>query len=132
MLHSTAIEPHEFHLSHQALLKKLLSYSRDQELEERIQYDPKEDAYYETNVYESFLHDTFIEPYDAHVFWTRLADELAKRDLLRELGEEKLFAMDSFERASLLSDKSAAYEDEFEEHGLEYFTLQKSHVIKNR
>ena len=131
VLHSHSIEPVEFHSAHKAVMKKILSHSQEMDAGDIIEYDKKDDEYYETSAYEDFLQATFIQPYDTETFWEELADALAQRDILREIGEEKLQAMDPFERMCLLSNKAETYENEFEEHGLEYFKLQRDNLATN-
>lgn len=51
-------------------------------------------------------------------------------DVVRDIGEDKLETMESMERFVLLSKKSDAYENEFEEHGLEYLAITRARFSK--
>lgn len=57
--------------------------------------------------------------YEDYSFWDNLAHRLAKRDLLRKLGEERLRSMDIMECINAEYPIEDAYQKEFEEYGLE-------------
>ena len=52
-----------------------------------------------------------------------LADRLAQRDLVEEIGEETYMAMDRIECGGRLCELAACYENEFVEHGLDRLHL---------
>jgi hypothetical protein len=131
ILHSHSVKPEEFSSAHEAVMKKILSFSEEMQCEDIIEHDKSRDEYYETPEYEAFLQEKFIEPYNAQTFWEELADRLATRDALREIGEEKFQSMEPMERVIFLGEKTDAYENEFEEHGLECLTIIRNNLTTN-
>ena len=61
----------------------------------------------------------FIDEFENHTFWEELVDRQATRDMLRELGEEKIQVMDPRDRFMTHQDYERRYNQELEEHGLE-------------
>ena len=66
----------------------------------------------------------FIDEFENHTFWEELVDRLASRDMLRELGEEKVQAMDRKEYFTTHQDYERRYREEFEEYGLERLEIE--------
>ena len=117
--------------THKALMQKILSHAQEMQCDDLVIYDHQFEKYFETREYENFIINNYIDPYDEDNFWEELADRLARRDLERQLGEEKLYQMEPVERAQILFEKSVTYENEFEEHGLEYLAIVRDKLISN-
>jgi len=68
--------------------------------------------------------EPFIKQYDEEVFWDELVHKLARRDLLREYGEDANYISEAhFARAedAILS----YYNDEVDTHGIDRITVQE-------
>lgn len=117
--------------AHHALRKKFLSYYKEMEAEDAIEYATEDDEYYESRVYEEDMHHQFIDPYDEEVFWEALADRLAERDLIKTLGLESFRSLDGMDRAMKLSKVAEQYENEFEQHGLEHIAVSRGKAVIN-
>lgn len=131
VLHSHVVHEEDCSVEHRAVMKKLFSFSKEMQCEDLIEYSQATDDYYETFAYEEALQEAFIQPYNNETFWEELADRLATRDAMREVGEDKLKTMEPLERVKILSDKTESYENEFEEHGLEYLTIARNNLTTN-
>lgn len=90
VLHSHVVQDNDCSTEHRAVMKKVFSFAKEMQCENLIEHDSQRDEYYETFLYEEDLQEDFIQHYKDATFWEELADRLAKRDAVRELGEEKL------------------------------------------
>lgn len=131
MMHSHLEGPEQRHAQHEELRKKLLSYYKEMEAEDIIEYSKESNDYYETNEYEEYLHEKFITPYDHQSFWDELIDRLAERDVIKEMGSEKFKSMDGMERITKLANAEEKYVNEFENHGLEHVKIDYKTVTKS-
>ncbi len=131
VLHSHTVQDKDCSVTHRAVMKKIFSYSSEMQCEDLVEYDQKTDECYETCAYEEVIQEVFIQPYNDETFWEELADRLAMRDAVREIGEDNLKTMEPLERVKLLGDKTDTYENEFEEHGLEYLTIIRNNLTAN-
>ena len=131
VLHSHTVQDKDCSITHRAVMKKIFSYSSEMQCEDLVEYDQKKDEGYETCAYEEVIQEAFIQPYNEETFWEELADRLAMRDAVREIGEDNLKTMEPLRRVKLLSDKTETYENEFEEHGLECLTLIRNNLTAN-
>jgi hypothetical protein len=61
----------------------------------------------------------FIEKFENKSFGEDLIDRLAQRDLIRELGEEKILSLDPLDRMEKEDPFREKYEEEFEIHGID-------------
>ena len=130
MLNSRSIGESDFP-QHEALRKRLFALSEEMGVDDIIEKSQEFDDYFETQAYDQYLHNEMINPYEDNVFWDALSDRLARRDLVREKGEEAVVKMDGLERAQLLSEKAEQYENEFTEYGLENLKLERKELNTN-
>ncbi len=131
VLHSHTVQDKDCSVTHRAVMKQIFSYSSEMQCEDLIEYDQKKDECYESCAYEEVIQEAFIQPYNEETFWEELADRLSMRDAVREIGEDKLQSMEPLARIKLIGEKTDVYENEFEEHGLEYLKLQRDNVTTN-
>lgn len=124
MMNSHASDPEEYHREHQALRKKLLSYSKEMEADDIIEYVEDLNDYYETKDYDDQLHEMFIDTYDDETFWDELLSRLAERDLLKTIGIEKYKSMEGIDRVIQVEELREIYAIEFENHGLEHVKVE--------
>ncbi len=131
MMTSHEEEPKNLHQEHQALRKKLLSYYKEMNAEDVIEYSKELDGYFELAGYDEYIHEKFIDPYNYDVFWDELIDALARRDIINSMGIEKYKAMGYVERATKAQEIKAQYANEFEQHGVEHLKIHRDGVITN-
>ncbi|MDT8317195.1 MAG: hypothetical protein RQ824_04280 [bacterium] len=104
---------------HEQIEQKILSYAKDFGFENLIAHDKNNDKYSQTREYEdaeTFM--SFVEEFEEESFWDKLCTRLAQRDLLQELGVEKIKAMDLFERLTKEDEIAVKYNEEFIRNGL--------------
>ena len=98
----------------------IYSFAKDVGLEKYIEYDTEMNQFFPTMQFEedTDIHQ-YIDDYEAENFWSELIDRLARRDLIKEYGEDAVRKM-SFE---VILEKEQPfiekYEREFEEFGIE-------------
>jgi hypothetical protein len=119
MINSHSIPPEIASSAHKEFKNKIYSFCKEMDAEDLIEYVEKHNEYYETRKFDDIISDKFIEPYNNDIFWEELTDRLAERDLINELGIDKMSTLDGIERITLLERKKEKYINEFEENGLE-------------
>ncbi|MBK5938341.1 hypothetical protein [Halochromatium roseum] len=107
--------------SYDDLRKKLLSHHQEMGMEDAFVYDPDQDDYFETRVYEDrAAHLRFIDLYDERTFWSLLTNKLAARDLAAEQAQaDTSGALTEEQRSLRFFERLAGYEELFAERGLE-------------
>jgi hypothetical protein len=91
-----------------------------------IEYVEMHRKYFPTAEYEENSPvRAFIDEFEDHNFWTELVDRLAMRDMFRELGPERVQAMDVRERLTRRLDYENRYDEEFQRHGLERLAIRE-------
>ena len=92
-----------------------------------IVFDEKSKQYFPTREHdENSPARPFIEEFENDCFWSELAERLASRDMLREIGEKKIFRMTSKERFMTHQDFEQKYQEEFEKHGIDRLLIRDS------
>ncbi|WLV24395.1 hypothetical protein QR721_12240 [Aciduricibacillus chroicocephali] len=102
------------------LYQHVISFAKEFNCDDIITYDESFDAHIETMEYENAMQK-HIAKYDGDVFWTELAERLAKRDVLEKLGDQapndevidELFAVEE------------KYLKEFAENGMNHISVKK-------
>ena len=110
---------------YKTLTKKIFSYFKEMDSEDRIEYDSKLKDYYPLRAYDEELHEKFIDSYDDESFWDELIDRLASRDVVKKIGFNALEKMEGIDRVMTLENSREIYENEFEESGLDNLLLVK-------
>jgi len=107
--------------------QKIFSYAKDFEADDLISYDEKYKQYFPTQEHdENSPVRPFIEEFENDCFWSELSERLADRDMLREIGEEKILRMSSKERFITHENFEQKYQSEFESHGLNRLEIKES------
>jgi len=101
------------------IYKKILSYAKEMGFDNLITYDKDLGGYYATFEYEESEHMKYIEEFEDDVFWDALPHRLAKRDLVKQVGEKKYMEMEFVERASKLVEIESIYYKELEDNGID-------------
>ncbi len=66
----------------------------------------------------------FVREFENDSFWDELVQRLVERDLIRQVGEERLLSMEAHERFEKEEPFEKRYADEFYHHELENLTLR--------
>lgn len=107
-----------------ALEQHILSYFKEFGLKQSIIYDNDLKEYFVAKELEEGELDQHIDDYNNENFWDELIYRLARRDLIREYGEDKVTKMSWRERLEKETPFIGKYEKEFEEHGIERIEAQ--------
>lgn len=126
VMHAYAVEEKDYHKGHAALKNKLLSYAKEMGAEDLIEPTEELDGYYETNDYEEYVQDNFIQPFEYKFFWDELMDRLGERDLIKSVGSEQYSQMGFVEKMSKIDDVKEKYANEFENYGLERLEINSN------
>jgi hypothetical protein len=90
-----------------------------------IIYDEKMGKYFPTREHdENSSVRPFIEEFEEATFWDELSDRLADRDMLHELGENKLLSMTTEQRFMAHFDFEEKYQEEFQKHGIDRLEIK--------
>jgi len=107
------------------LEQHILSYFKEFGLQECIIHDNSLKKFFVTKSLEEGELDQYIDEYNNENFWDELIYRLARRDLIRKYGEDKLTKMDWEERLKKESPFIDKYEEEFEEYGIERIEISR-------
>lgn len=118
------------HSTHEALKKKLFSYSKEMDAADIIQFSKEDNDYYETRDYEEYIVDSFVTPYEDEFFWDELAARLAERDYVNKIGAAKYSKMEPMERMSAVFELEDRYLNEFSEYGIDYLKINHDDLVK--
>ena len=119
MMHSNIIASDKVNPDHVLLYQKLLSYSKEMQADDIVEFEEQSGEYYNTHKYDEALHEKYIDPYDEYVFWEELMTELGDRDFLKKFGQDRIKSMSQRERFILSERVRDKYIDEFNEYGIE-------------
>jgi hypothetical protein len=108
-----------------ALENHLYSFYKNFDMDEWIEFSAKMGNFFPTPEFEESMGE-YVDNYDDFVFWKQLAERLSRRDLEKELGVEKVEAMDYIELTSLMEPLMEKYTNEFVDNGIEKVFLQNS------
>jgi len=104
----------------------IFSFAKEAGLEKYIKFDKECNEFFPTWKFE---FETDIEQYrqehDNEIFWDELTYRLARRDFIKQYGEEVIKKMDQKERLEKEQPFIEKYEKEFEENGLENLEILK-------
>lgn len=98
-----------------SICQKVYSHYKEMGCEDIIERSGGE--FYGNRKFEDSMHE-LIDAYDEESFWEELTSRMAIRDAAREVGEERLRSMDSYERMEAIGSKEQIWANEFEEHGI--------------
>lgn len=111
---------------YEELEQKFMSFAKNFGCEHLVTYDNESNTYYPTReLEESDSHQNFIDEFEEDTFWDKLGIELAKRDLIIEMGLKKLNDMDPFDRLSEIDKTANKYHEEFEQSGVKNLRISK-------
>lgn len=128
-MHCHDVPPDKSYPQHNTLRKRIFSYYKEMGAEDAVEYDKESDDYYETQAADERTHQQILDKYNDQIFWEELADRLAERDLIKEIGFKKLQSMKRFDRMIKSSEAAEEYENEFEKYGLERLIVHRDESI---
>ena len=126
IMHANAIEEEHYFHEHQKLKDKLLSYYKQMDATDIIKSAQDLNGFFETNDYEQYIQNSFIQPYDEQYFWDELIDRLSQRDAVSTVGFEEYVKMECEERLQNLDEIKERYANEFQESGLNNLKINHS------
>ncbi|MDX8402714.1 MAG: hypothetical protein R8K47_08790 [Mariprofundaceae bacterium] len=104
-------------VDHKRVLQKLLAAASKAKLDGLVRNEPPLKGHMTAEFEEEIVG--IVDEWDEGRFWEMLADELARRDLRAEFGEDGVRDMDREERFVRLTRLTDSYEQEFMAHGLD-------------
>jgi hypothetical protein len=108
--------------NHKALKEKLLSFHEKIQAEDVLRE-------FQSNEFDDYMHVNHIEKYNQNMFWETLIDQLAYRDLAKEIGIEAFDQLDPVVKIERLEEFRENYAKEFEQHQLERIKIDFSNAI---
>jgi hypothetical protein len=126
VIHAYAVKKEDYHHEHEVLKNKLLSYSKEMGADDLIESSEEVSGFFETTDYETFILNTYIQPYENELFWDELIERLAERDLIKSVGKEQYTKMEILERMKQIDEMKKPYESEFESRGIENLKVNNS------
>lgn len=130
VINSRALACEKSYPEYNVLRKKLLSYYKVMGAEDVIEYVATDDDYYEKQDYEKVMYKKVIAPYEEEVFWERLIERLAERDMMNTFGIENYHRLSPLRRAEYLMPLQAFYSHEFGVRGLSSLVLTENLITK--
>ena len=125
ILHAHIVRPPDDEYT--ALIQKFMVMANDYGCGDLVKYYEEKKAFCPTN--EHLLSDEVQGPIDEHdnsVFWDKLVDRLAKRDVIREIGLKEYAKLDRSQRYDRLMKAQKRYDDEFVANGLKRLELPET------
>lgn len=107
------------------LEQHIFSYFKELGLQEYIEQDNKLKEFFVTQRLEEGELDQYMDDYNNDNFWDELIYRLARRDLIRKYGEDKITKMGWEERLKKESPFIDKYDEEFEEYGIERIEISR-------
>ncbi|AUH73012.1 hypothetical protein [Legionella sainthelensi] len=124
VLHSSTIKETKQN-EYEALKQKFLSYFKEMEADEQIEFSQEFNEHFEKTQYEELLNEKFIEPYEQKLFWDELIHRLSERDVIDAMGVEQYKKLEPMERMKKVEEVKAQYANEFKKHGVKHLKLSE-------
>ncbi len=126
VMNSHKYEPDPKTIPYETLEKKFMAFAKDFGFKNLVEYDQKLDSYYPTSEFEESEADMkFIEEFEQDSFWEKLGSNLAKRDLINEIGLQQFENMEPFDRFQKTEKTAAKYHEEFEKNGIKNLIIHR-------
>ena len=104
----------------------IFSFAKDAGLKKYIEFDKKFNRFFPTREFEENTDvEQYREEYDDYIFWEELIDRLARRDFIREYGEDTIKKMSIKERIEKEYPFEEKYGEEFGKNGLQNLEILK-------
>jgi hypothetical protein len=103
----------------------IFSFAKGFGLEACVEYDEKEKTYYPSQkLEEDKAVVEYTHRYDDYTFWDKLIYNLARRDMIKEFGEDRVQKMSKEETFVKEQSFAEKYEKEFTDHGLQNLVIK--------
>ncbi len=100
------------------LIQKIFSLYKEMQAEDILERVTELSGVHPTGTLEDKAQEQYIERYDYETMWQILINDLAKRDAINELGEDKFNNLSVIDRIHTLSEYEKKYANEFEANGI--------------
>lgn len=111
---------------YEELEQYILSFYKNFVMENFILIDEELKRFFPTKEFEEETDvEQYIDEYNNDIFWEELIDRLARRDFIREYGEENLLKMPWEERFGKEQPFIDKYDEEFEKNGIENLDIKR-------
>ena len=119
MINAIRIHGEEYK-EYEDIAQHIYSFSKILNVSNLIEYDSESNKFYPTRELEEDSDaEQFKQEYDDENFWDNLVDILARRDFIREYGEDTIRKMSWKQRMTKEHPFIEKYEEEFERNGVE-------------
>lgn len=126
VMNSHKYEPDPESVPYEDLEQKFMAFAKEFGFDNLVEYSKKMDKYFHTSEYEESESDMqFIDEFENDCFWDKLSSNLAKRDLLIEIGVEEFEKMEPIERFQKVDEIAEKYNEEFEKNGIRNLMVSK-------
>ncbi len=127
VMNSHKYEPDPESIPYENLEQKFMAFAKDFGFKNLVEYDQKLETYYSTSEYEEAESDMqFIDEFEEDSYWEKLSSNLAKRDLINEIGLQQFENMEPFDRFQEVAKIAAKYHEEFEKNGIKNLMISKT------
>lgn len=110
---------------YEELEQYILSFFKDFGMEKYIVFDEELKRFFPTREFEENTDvEQYIDEYNSDVFWDELIHRLARRDLIREYGEENVINMSLEQLIEKEQQFIEKYDEEFAKNGIEYLEIK--------
>ena len=104
----------------------IYSFAKAAGMGKLIEYDPETKQYFPTfELEEDAEVEQYRQEYDDYNFWEELTYALARRDFIKEYGENAIKKMSMEERFEKEQPFIEKYEEEFEKYGIERLKIER-------
>jgi len=104
----------------------IYSFAKEVGLDKYIEFDNELNKFFPTKEFEDDTDvDKYREEYDNETFWDELIDRLARRDFIKEYGDNVIRKMTLKEQIEKEHPFIEKYEEEFERYGVERLEIKK-------
>ena len=126
VLNSHHGETPEEHAKYSEFEQKIFSQAEEFGFGDIVEYVEDHEEYFPTKKHDDNSNVMpIIKEFEEDSFWEEIAERMAKRDMFRELGEEKIMSMTHEEQFTAFHDYHEKYMDEFEEHDLDRLEVKE-------
>lgn len=127
ILHAHDTEPRSDTKEYSDLFQKLMSYAKDMDCEDLVDFDAHKENYAESFIFEEeSAAMEYIEEFEDDTFWDELISRLANRDALTELKVNNIDDVDQEALFTAISNAEEKWSKEFETHGLGRIQAKKT------
>ncbi len=106
------------------LMKHILSFYKDYDCEDMVEYNEEYDEYYMSGEFDDLMQSS-LEEYDTYTFWNELAFRLASRDFEKSVDEDSRNELEETDIFDKISKYEENYKKEFQKNGVLNLKIEK-------